>query len=107
MKQAAALILCAIAGTAAMGAASAAPQDEDALSRVVKFRSDSLLTDSGAHLVYRKIVSAAEQVCPQSAGSRLVSEVVLQCRAQASAHAVMKSHDSRLAAIHLSASRSS
>ena len=100
-----AMILCGIVSAAGIGAASAAAQDEDVPSVVVKYQPQSLLTDSGARTVYRKIVLAAEQVCPQSSDSRLVSAAVLQCRAQSIARAVMKINNSKLAAIHDSASR--
>jgi UrcA family protein len=101
-----AMILCGIVGTAGMAAASAATQDEAVPSLVVKYRADSLLTDRGAHVVYRKIVNAAEEVCPAAPGSRLLSESVRQCRAQSIARAVMQINNSRLAAIHDSVSRS-
>jgi len=100
-----AMLFCGIVSAAGIGAASAAASDEDVPSVVVKFRSDNLLTDSGARTVYRKIVLAAEQVCPQSGGSALQSPAVLQCRAQSITRAVMKINNSKLAAIHESASR--
>ncbi len=103
-----AMILCGIvsaAGMAAASAASAATQDADVPSKGVKYDSVSLLTDTGAHVVYRKIVSAAESVCPANPGSMILSGAVQQCRAQAVATAVMKGNNSRLAAIHASVSR--
>lgn len=99
------MILCGIVSAAGIGAASAAASDEDAPSVVVKYRSENLLTDSGARTVYRKIVSAAEQVCPQNPGSRIPSQAVRECRVQSIARAVMKINNSKLAAIHDSASR--
>jgi len=102
-----AMILCGIvsaAGMAAAGAASAATQDGDVPSKAVRYDSASLLTDTGAHVVYRKIVSAAEAVCPANPGSVILSGAVQECRAQAIAAAVMKINNSRLAAIHDSAS---
>ena len=101
-----AMILCGVVGTAGMAAANAAAQDEDVPSKVVKYDSDSLLTETGAHAVYRKIVNAAEEVCPASPGSRLPNASVRQCRAQSLARAVMKINNSRLAAIHDGAPRS-
>ena len=71
-----AMILCGIvsaAGMAAAGAASAATQDGDVPSKAVRYDSASLLTDTGAHVVYRKIVSAAEAVCPANPGSMILS----------------------------------
>jgi UrcA family protein len=101
-----AMILCGIVSAAGIGAASAAVQEDDAPSIVVKYNPESLKTDSGAHVVYRKIVLAAEQVCPPFASSVRPSQAILQCRAQAIARAVMKINDPKLAAIHASASRS-
>lgn len=100
-----AMLLCGIVSAAGIGAASAAAQDEDVPSVVVKFRPDSLLTDSGARTVYRKIVLAAEQVCPQSIGRAVQSPAVMHCRAESITRAVMKINNSKLAAIHESASR--
>ncbi len=100
-----AMMLCGIVSAAGIGAASAAVPDDDVQSVVVKYQPASLLTDIGAHSVYRRIVAAAEQVCPQSAGSRLISPIVQQCRAQAIARAVVKINDPRLAAVHDGASR--
>ena len=100
-----AMLFCGIVSAAGIGAASAAVSDEDVPSVVVKFRPESLLTDSGARTVYRKIVLAAEQVCPQSVGSALQSPAVMQCRAESITRAVMKINNSKLAAIHESATR--
>jgi len=100
-----AMILCGIVSTAGMAAASAATQDGNIPRQAVKYDSASLLTDTGAHVVYRKIVSAAEAVCPANPGSMILSGAVQECRAQAIAAAVMKINNSRLAAIHDSASR--
>jgi UrcA family protein len=99
-----AMILCGIVSAAGMAAASAATQDGNVPSHAVKYDSASLLTDTGAHDVYRKIVSAAQTVCPANPGSMILSGAVQECRAQAIATAVMKINNSRLAAIHDSAS---
>jgi UrcA family protein len=102
-----AMILCGIVSAAGIGAASAATApDDDVPSVVVKYQPAALLTDSGARTVYRKIVSAAEQVCPQNPDSRILNEAVRQCRAQSITRAVMKINNSKLAAIHDSASGS-
>jgi UrcA family protein len=101
-----AMILCGIVGTASVATAVAATPEDDAPSLVVKYDPVSLLSDSGAHAVYRKIVAAAEQVCPQNPGSFLLTQSFRECRAQAVARAVMKIDNPRLAAIHNSASRS-
>jgi UrcA family protein len=99
-----AMIICGIFSAAGLGAASAATPEQDAPSVVVKYQPETLLTDTGAHAVYRKIVSAAEQVCPQNVDSRLPNDAVRQCRAQSISRAVMKINNSKLAAIHDSAS---
>jgi UrcA family protein len=101
-----AMLFCGIVSAAGIGAASAAVSDEDVPSVVVKFRPENLLTDSGARTVYRKIVLAAVQVCPQSVGSAVQSPAVMQCRAESITRAVMKINNSKLAAIHESATRS-
>ncbi len=100
-----AMILCGIVSAAGMAAASAATQEANVPSLVVKYDPASLLTDAGAHTVYRKIVAAAEEVCPANSGSVILSAAVHQCRAQSIARAVMEINNSRLAAIHDSASR--
>ncbi|MGD0492659.1 MAG: UrcA family protein [Steroidobacteraceae bacterium] len=100
-----AMILCGIVTAAGIGAASAAGQQDDVPSVVVKYDPQSLQTDRGAHVLYRKIVAAAEQVClPVISSSIRPSQAILQCRAQAIARAVTKINDPKLAAIHASAS---
>jgi UrcA family protein len=88
-----------------MAAASAATQETDVPSHTVRYDSASLLTDTGARAVYRKIVSAAESVCPANPGGMILSAAVQQCRAQSIAAAVTRINNSKLAAIHDSASR--
>ena len=100
-----AMILGGIVGAAGIGAASAAAPDDTVPSVVVKYDPGSLMTDKGAQTLYRRIVAAADKVCPQSPGSALVTAPVLQCRAQSIARAVQQINDSRLAAIHDAASR--
>jgi UrcA family protein len=101
-----AMILCGIVSAAGIGAASAATQaDEDAPSIVVKYNPQRLSTDSGAQAVYRELVAAAEEVCPAHSGRFALSPAVRACRAQSISRAVMQINDSKLAAIHDSASR--
>ncbi|HEX4151096.1 MAG TPA: UrcA family protein [Steroidobacteraceae bacterium] len=100
-----AMILCGIVSATAMGAASAATPDNDAPAVIVKYRPDSVQTDAGARILYRRIVAAAEQVCPLSAGRIMVTGEVRHCRDQAIARAVLQVNDPRLAAIHAAASR--
>jgi UrcA family protein len=104
-----AMILSGIVSAAGVGvgvgAASAATPEESVPSLVVKYDPGSLTTEQGAHVLYRRIVAAAEKVCPQSPGGILVSGPVRQCRAQSITRAVEQVNDSRLAAIHAAASR--
>jgi UrcA family protein len=101
-----AMILCGIVGAAGIGAASAAtPADQDTPSTVVKYHPESLSTDAGAQDLYRRIVKAAEEVCPANPGGPVLSAAVLQCRAQSVARAVVVINNSKLAAIHESATR--
>src|SRR6185312_5462695 len=58
------LLVGAIGYVMAAGAASAADPAGDPPSVVVRFSSDELTTDSGAHAVYRRLVAAANKVCP-------------------------------------------
>src|ERR1019366_6225884 len=77
---------------------SADHRDEfDAGPRVtVKYVKDSLATDAGARSVYRKLISAAAEVCPSSSSSLLVTAAVKECRQQSVARAVQAINDSRL-----------
>jgi UrcA family protein len=97
------LLIGALAGLAAAGAAGASPAHSDAPSKVVRFSADMLETDSGARAVYHRIAQAAEQVCPNDSYTLLVGARVLQCREQAIADAVNKIHNQRLAAVHAAA----
>ncbi len=94
-----AMILCGIVSGAGM-AANAATPEAAVPSLTVKYAPASLLTDAGARAVYRKIVMAAEEVCPANSGSIIPSGAVQQCRAHSIAAAVMKINNPRLAAIH-------
>jgi UrcA family protein len=100
-----AMILCGIVGASGIGAVSAAVQKDDVPSVVVKYDPGKLQTDTGARIVYRQIVRAAEQVCPANTDSHFLNSSVRHCREQSIARAVMKINNARLAAIHDSASR--
>jgi UrcA family protein len=94
------MVLCGIVGTAAAGAVSAAMPADPAPSLAVHYDAQSLATDAGAKAVYLRLVRAAETVCPAvNTGSRLVSNVILQCRQQAIARAVHQINNPRLAAL--------
>jgi UrcA family protein len=94
------MVLCGIVTASSVGAVSAATTDDDVPRISVKFDPQSLNTDDGARIVYRRIVKAAERVCPATPSeSRLVATVVQQCRNAAIARAVQAINDPRLAAI--------
>ncbi len=94
------LLLGGLAGLSLAGAAGAATTDSFALALVVRYSDVNLTTDSGARALYRRLAQAAEQVCPNSSNTRLLSEVVLKCRQEALTAAVSKVHNQRLAALH-------
>jgi len=94
------MILCGIAGVAGAGAVGAATSEDAVPRHVVKYNPQALDTDKGAKAVYRRLVMAAEEVCPQSpSGSLMVNGAVEQCREQAVARAVREINNPRLAAI--------
>jgi UrcA family protein len=92
------LVLGTFAGVMAAGAAGA---DSDVPSVVVKYSEQSLATDEGVHSLYRRIVFAAKQVCPD-ASTRDLSRWVksAQCQDQAIARAIRQIDNSRLAELH-------
>ena len=85
-----AMILCGIVGAAGMAAASAATLDDEAPAVSIKYNPDTLGTEAGARALYRRIVFAAAEVCPNSPGQPFVAGVVRQCRDQAIARAVLR-----------------
>src|SRR5580693_6081769 len=86
-----AMILCGVVGAAGIGAVSAATPDDESLSIAVKYDPQALSTQEGARVLYRKLVRAAEEVCPATAdGPHLLSPAVKECRAQSVARAVFK-----------------
>ena len=95
------LVLGGFAGVMAAGAASAASPDDNVPTIVVKYSEQSLATDEGVYSLYRRITTAARQVCPE-ASSRELSRLrqVEQCRDQAITRAIRKVDNSRLAALH-------
>ena len=96
-----ALLLGGLAGLMAVGAAGAAVPDSDVPSVVVKYSKESLATDSGAVALYRRIKTAATQVCPNPSLLDLGAQIrAKQCRAEAIARAIQQIDNSRLAAVH-------
>ncbi len=97
------LLLGGLAGAMAAGAAGAATSDNDPPSVVVKYSDLTLATDSGVNKLYRRIMSAARQVCPDSPIRDFgMLRQVEACRNQAGARAVRQMDNSSLAALHAS-----
>ncbi len=99
------LLLGGLAGVMAAGVAGAATSDNPP-SVVVKYSDLTLATDSGVNQLYRRIVSAAKQVCPDSPIRDFgLQRQVEACRSQAVARAVRQIDNSRLAALHATRSK--
>jgi UrcA family protein len=97
----AAVALLLLGGLAGVMAAGAATSYDDPPSVVVKYSDLALATDSGVNQLYRRIMSAARQVCPDSSIRDLgMQRQVEACRNQAVAKAVRQIDNSRLAALH-------
>ena len=106
ISKSALLLAGAVGCVIAAGAASAAEPAGDPPSVTVRFSSDELTSDAGARTVYRRLVAAANKVCPQPDSSIWLSDGVRACRTQAIARAVAQINNSRLAALQGTASRS-
>jgi UrcA family protein len=101
------VLLGSLAGVMAAGAAGAATPDSGVPSVVVKFDALTLDTDSGVNQLYRRIESAAKQVCPDGTMRDLSAhQRVEQCRKQAVARAIQQIDNPRLAALHAVRSKS-
>ncbi len=100
-------LLCGIAVAAYSGAASAATGDDDVPSVAIHYARQSLDTDSGARMLYRRIVYAAAEVCPQPGSRPFISGAVQRCREESVARAVMKINHPRLAAVYAASTRNS
>ena len=104
-----AMILCGIvsaAGIGAASAASAATPEQDVAERgreIHDRRACSRIAERARCTV--KSSAPPSRCARQNPDSRIPSEAVRQCRAQSIARAVMKINNSKLAAIHDSASR--
>jgi UrcA family protein len=95
------LLVCGIVGAASIGAVSAATTDDDVRSVIVRYRPQSLDTESGARALYRRIVNAAAEVCPlDSSSPHFISSAVRQCREQSIARAVFTINSPKLVAIY-------
>jgi UrcA family protein len=93
----AALALSAVAF--GMSLSTLASADPSAPSMVVRYNPSDLDSNSGVHLVYSRLLIAAEKVCPRDEGTHLMNEAVVECRRKAMAGAVAQIHNSRLAAL--------
>jgi UrcA family protein len=101
------MILGGFVGLAAAGVSAAAPTVGDMPALSVRYNADLLATESGARALYRRLVKAAAEVCPQPSNTRIISETVVKCRNEALSTAVGKTHNQRLAAVHASATSKS
>jgi len=100
------MVLCGVVGAAASGAVSAASVDNGVPSLVVRYSPDTLATDTGVRSLYRRIVRAAEEVCPAPSGTRLIQPAIQECRAQSVARAVHQINNPRLAALYAASVKS-
>jgi UrcA family protein len=98
--------MCGLAGIMAAGAAGAATPGDDVPAAVVKYSDLSLATQDGVNHLYRRIMSAARQVCPD-APIRDLGAVrrADQCRNEAVARAIRQIDNPQLAALHASHSK--
>ena len=88
-------------------AAGAATVDSDAPSLVVKYSSQSLTTDAGVQQLYRRILGAAREVCPEDSIRDLRANARARaCRATAVANAIQHIGNSRLASLYDTSSKS-
>ena len=100
------LMVGSLVGVLGLGAASAAATDSDVPAVVVKYSAESLATDAGVHQLYRRIMYAAKQVCPEPSINDLIfRQKVAECRDQAVARAIRQIDNSRLAALYASHSK--
>jgi UrcA family protein len=101
------MILCGVVGAGAVGVVSAATAADDVPHLTVRYSPQSLGTDDGARALYRRLVTAAEAVCPASTSDRpFVSRAVQHCRDEAVARAVDSINNPRLAAVHATSAKS-
>ena len=97
------LLLGSLAGVMAAGAAT---PGNDVPAVVVKYSDQSLATQDGVNQLYRRLMSAARQVCPEAPirdlGAVRQSQ---QCRDEAVARAIRQIDNPQLAALHASRSK--
>jgi UrcA family protein len=89
------------------GAVNAATP-ENPPSVVVKFSDQDLNTASGVNEVYRRIVRASRQVCPDMWAQDLSQQrKTLECRDQAISRAIRQIDNAQLAALYAAHSKNS
>jgi len=82
-------------------ASAAAPADDGGLSLIVKYDPQTLASDTGARVLYRRLVIAAEKVCPADPSSpHLISRAVIECREQSVSRAVHHINNANLVAVY-------
>ena len=87
-------------GAMCLGTASATTPYADVPTLAIRYSTADLATDGGVHVLYRRIVSAAEQACPPPpSGSWAVSAGIRDCRRQMIDLAVRKINSPVLAAV--------
>jgi UrcA family protein len=102
------LALGTLAGTLCLGAANAQSPNGEVPSVVVKYSEQSLATGKGVNELYRRIVRAAEKVCPAPSLVNLSALAMAEeCRDQAVARAIRQIDNSQLAALYAAHSKNS
>jgi UrcA family protein len=99
------MLVCGIVSAASIGAVSAATTDDDVPSIAVRYSPQSLATDAGVRALYRRLVTAAAAVCPDSSGHFWVSDAAKQCREQSIARAVHQIDNPRLVELYASSAK--
>jgi UrcA family protein len=96
-----ALLLLGAAAVMAAGTASAASPAGDVPTFIVKYNPQSLNTDAGVNELYRRIMHAAKEVCPDASIRDFNAQRQVEaCRSQAIARAVSQIDNSQLAALY-------
>jgi UrcA family protein len=98
-------VLGGILGAASIGTANAATADDNVPSVAVRYNQQSLDSESGARVLYRRIVNAATEVCPNDTASHFVAPAVRQCREESIARAVFQINSPKLVAVYTTASK--
>lgn len=100
------LLLGGLAGVMAFGAAGAATPGGDLPTVVVKYSDQTLATREGVDHLYRRIMSAARQVCPDSSIRDLdAARLTEQCRNAAIARAIQQINNPELAELYAGRSK--